>query len=124
MRRLRNSYPRTARRRARTRLALVACTCLLGFAAPWCTYAEDEDTSSQVYLVFDPETGEFITSHDPNAALPTQTGLESSQASESESPGAPGERHGGKPMLLAAAAAIVVLGGASVAFLRSRRKSR
>ena len=28
--------------------------------------AADEDTGSSVYLVFDPETGEFKTAHDPN----------------------------------------------------------
>lgn len=94
---------------------------------PWYARAEDEDTSSQVYLVFDPETGQFITSHDPSAALPTQTGLESSEVSARSHPaGGDGTNasDGGKPMLFAAAAAVVVLGGASFAFVRSRRKTR
>lgn len=113
--------------RARAALALVACACLLSIAAPWPAVAEDEDTSSQVYLVFDPETGEFITSHDPSAALPTQTGLESSQSNAPHPAGTAGEGDGGngtKPVFLAAAALVVVLGGAGAAFLRSRRKSR
>ena len=110
---------------SRRALALAVCACLLTLAVPWSAQAEDEDTSSQVYLVFDPETGEFITSHDPSAALPTQTGLESSQANALKSAGAAGKPDGGsgaKPMFLAAAA-LVVLGGAGVAFLRARRRS-
>jgi hypothetical protein len=100
----------------------------LSVAVPWYARAEDEDTSSQVYLVFDPETGQFITSHDPSAALPTQTGLESSEVSARRHPAGGGDgtnaSDGGKPMLFAAAAAVVVLGGASFAFVRSRRKTR
>lgn len=112
--------------RPRPVMVLVACACLLSTTAPWWARAEDEGSSQQVYLVFDPETGEFITSHDPNAALPPQTGLESSPANVAEPSGPAGERDegsGGTPLLLAAAALVIVLGGAGVAFLRSRRQS-
>ena len=43
---------------------LVLLAGLLAIAAP--AWSADEDTSSSVYLVFDPETGEFKTEHDPN----------------------------------------------------------
>lgn len=96
----------------------------MSVAAPWCARASDEDSSAQVYLVFDPETGEFVTSHDPNAAPPTQTGLESPDAQRSPSGSDRAEAGmAGKPMLLAAAVTVIVVGGASFAFLRSRRKA-
>ena len=42
---------------------------VLGMTAPFfaasLALAEDEDTSASVYLVFDPDTGEFITVNDP-----------------------------------------------------------
>lgn len=123
---MRNSHSLAGRGRMRLRpvLALVACAGLLGLASPWSAQAEDEDSSAQVYLVFDPETGEFVTSHDPEAALPTQTGLESGEVSAS--PAADGGTEAGtrrKPMLIAAAAAVLVAGGAGFAFLRSRRNA-
>lgn len=42
--------------------------------------AADEDTSASVYLVFDPETGEFVTVHDTDGtaqAQETQEAIES-----------------------------------------------
>ncbi len=42
--------------------------------------AADEDTSASVYLVFDPETGEFVTVHDTEGtaqAQETQEAIES-----------------------------------------------
>jgi hypothetical protein len=57
-------------------LALLAG--LLAIATP--AWSADEDTSSSVYLVFDPETGEFKTEHDPNmtqAEQATQEAIES-----------------------------------------------
>ena len=109
----------------RLRPAMAVWACLLGLMAPWWAHAGDEDSSTQVYLVFDPETGEFVTSHDPNAALPTQTGLEA-MAGQAAPSGANGgdDGAGGKPKLIAAAAAaVIVMGGAGFAFLRSRRRA-
>ena len=47
--------------------AIVVVACLL-VTLPYAGQlrAEDEDTSSSAYLVFDPDTGEFITVNDPN----------------------------------------------------------
>ena len=38
--------------------------------------AADEDTGSSVYLVFDPETGEFKTAHDPSLTQAAQADAE------------------------------------------------
>ena len=107
------------------RLATAVWACLLGLMAPWWAHAGDEDSSTQVYLVFDPETGEFVTSHDPNAALPAQTGLESAteQAAPSAANGGADGATGKPKLIAAAAAAVIVVGGAGFAFLRSRRRA-
>lgn len=38
-------------------------------------YAADEDTQASVYLVFDPETGEFITVDDPTVTAQHEAAL-------------------------------------------------
>ena len=40
-------------------------------ALPVATLAEDEDLTTSVYLVFDPETGEFAEVNDPNKVQQT-----------------------------------------------------
>jgi hypothetical protein len=56
-------------------LAVAASTLLFTAAvSPTIANAADEDTSASVYLVFDPETGDFVTVHDPDGqALATET---------------------------------------------------
>lgn len=46
---------------------IVACLIFLGLLLPNIpTWAADDDLTSSAYLVFDPETGEFIIVHDPD----------------------------------------------------------
>lgn len=40
--------------------------CLISFLPLNAAWSADEDMISQVYLEFDPETGEFVTAQDPN----------------------------------------------------------
>lgn len=44
---------------------LMALGLIVPFFAASLALAEDEDTSASMYLVFDPDTGEFITVNDP-----------------------------------------------------------
>jgi len=44
-------------------LALIGFMISLPVTSVW---SADEDVGSSVYLVFDPETGEFVTEHDPD----------------------------------------------------------
>lgn len=107
---------------------------LLAFAAP--LQAADEDTSSSVYLVFDPETGEFKTEHDPNMTQAEQATKEAINsvadvpAEVSADPAADGggattqagkETAGTTWVVLAAMIGLVLFGGLVV--LRSRRSS-
>lgn len=89
------------------------------------TYAEDEDTSSSVYLVFDPETGEFITQEGHETALPNQTGLEDSSMPASEAdnvkPGVATAPGGLSPTLLLGIASLIVAGGGAFIFVWRRR---
>jgi len=100
-------------------------------AAPAPAGAEDEDTSSSVYLVFDPETGEFVTSHDSDQALPNQTGLEDSNATapaDRGSSGADAERTETSAGFSAAVPVLMIVGAIAVAgggfvFLRRARRN-
>lgn len=40
--------------------------CMISFLPMTAVWSADEDMISQVYLEFDPETGEFVTAQDPN----------------------------------------------------------
>lgn len=91
--------------------------------------AEDEDTSSSVYLVFDPETGEFVTSAHPDAALPTQTGLEDSGLPDEDAGGTSSQLadnsasgDGVSVAALAGVALLIVLAGAAFVVLRRGRQ--
>lgn len=104
-------------------LATVPVIALAAFMAmPLPVSAEDEDSSTQVYLVFDPETGEFVKSHDPNAALPPQTGLESAVSAAADTTGGSPESGNGTTTIAVVVAALVIAVGAGVAIARSRRK--
>ena len=101
--------------------------CLVVFAA--CLYAgpapaADEDTQASVYLVFDPETGEFITVDDPSvtsqhAAQQTQEEIESVATAQA----AGNATMGGLPMSWIIAAAIAAL-AIVAAFFRLRRSQQ
>lgn len=103
----------------------LACLVLIGWTVP--AAAEDEDSSTSVYLVFDPETGEFVTSDDPNHALPGQTGLESTDAPSSSHAAPAGATaqnaasDGGKALPLAIVV-VAILGGLAFLMLRSSAK--
>lgn len=89
--------------------------------------AEDEDTSASVYLVFDAETGEFVTQDDPHAALPNQTGLEDSGLTETETEtvveaNVPAiQPSGGSMKMILGTTAVIVLCGA--VFFAIRRQT-
>lgn len=106
--------------RGRPMLAVAAAALLVAAAMPSAVVAEDEDSSTQVYLVFDPETGEFIKSHDPDAALPPQTGLGSTAPADPDASG--GSSSGSSTSMMAAiAAALLIAGGAGFTIMRLRR---
>lgn len=50
-------------------LVCLVTSCLAVIASGGMVQAEDEDMSSSLYLVFDPETGEFIEVSDPDRTL-------------------------------------------------------
>jgi len=82
--------------------------------------AADEDTQASVYLVFDPETGEFITVDDPSVTAQHNANLSQEEVASvaaavnpSDPASTAGEAGGAPPMLLliGAAVALLVLGG-------------
>lgn len=101
----------------------------------WVLHAEqavaaDEDTQASVYLVFDPETGDFVTVDDPSvtaqhAADQTQEEIESgTDSAVSENPtSASGAALDRPPMLLAIGGAAVVLIVAGVVWRRRSRQN-
>lgn len=97
-----------------------------GFALPGTVLAEDEDTSASVYLVFDPETGEFITEDHPEAALPHQTGLEEPGLANAEQAADGAEdasEQSAATVSIVIAASVLLLGGGFFLVRRSRRDS-
>ncbi len=83
--------------------------------------AADEDTSSSAYLVFDPDTGEFITVHDPNR---THQQIAEQEAIESVAPVADGvgaARPSIAQIVVAMLAGAAVLGGGAWLFRRRQR---
>lgn len=99
---------------------LVSVTLLASVMVAGSALAADEDTQASVYLVFDPETGDFITVDDPSvtaqhAAAQKQEEIDSGTAAADASAPADtgGEASGQPPMALAigAAVAVLVLGG-------------
>lgn len=98
-------------------LAVSLAVSLLSFGV---ALAADEDTSSSAYLVFDPDTGEFITVHDPNR---TQQHIADQEAITSVAPGAEvgkGARASIAQLTVAVLAGAAALGGA---WLVRRRRS-
>lgn len=87
--------------------------------------AADEDMSSSVYLVFDPETGDFVTVHDPNRTqqnldaqdpIPADAAPGSSTAPASTSQSS----RQGFPLAVGGAIVVALLGG--FAWLRRSRR--
>lgn len=84
--------------------------------------AADEDTQASVYLVFDPDTGEFVTVDDADAtaqhkAKIDQEAIESGIEVENSPDKAPLTWHPG------GIAALVILLGGAVWFMRKRKRS-
>ena len=104
---------------------LVLLAGLLAFAAP--AWSADEDTSSSVYLVFDPETGEFKTEHDPNmtqAQQATDEAIDSVADVAPADPGAEGSETaaaGASWLTLAVIAGLVALAVPLFVLLRNRK---
>ncbi|MDH3533442.1 MAG: hypothetical protein OEO82_10975 [Gammaproteobacteria bacterium] len=100
---------------------LVSVTLLASVMIAADAFAADEDTQASVYLVFDPETGEFVTVDDPSvtaqhAAAQKQEEIDSGTAGAVDAAAATdaaGAASGQPPMVLAigAAVAVLVLGG-------------
>ncbi len=107
------------RRSHRATAVLVALAACLVVSASAPAIAEDETTHSSVYLVFDPETGDFVTVDDPNAALPNLTGLEP-DGSSAPADQAIGDGFGMPRVVLMASLLAAALGG-GIFFLRRRR---
>jgi hypothetical protein len=85
-------------------------------------YAGDEDLSSSAYLVFDPETGEFVTVQDPNRTKGNHEAVP--KADDSASAATPhGQAPGESTLPLAAGSAVAVaaLAGAIVWIRRRKR---
>lgn len=101
---------------------VVAAVIVVGAGSFGPVSAEDEDTSSSVYLVFDPETGEFVTEDRHDAALPNQTGLEDSGL---EDPGkeATGNQAPASGTTTAVIIGLAVLVLAGIGFTVLRRRS-
>lgn len=98
-------------------VAGLAATALSGLMAPEAANAEDEDMNTSAYLVFDPETGEFVTMHDP-----AMTG--EAAAAPGADAAAPAERAALPPPLTPAVAAVVVLAAGGAFFWLRRKRAR
>ncbi|MDX1499009.1 MAG: hypothetical protein R3176_03875 [Woeseiaceae bacterium] len=108
---------RPDRRAAVLALAFLLLAAGIGIALP--ALAADEDTQASVYLVFDPETGEFVTVHegagDSQAAGDAGGGTGAAAAARPD-PGAAGAPAvATNPTFIAGlvVAAVLVLGGAA-----------
>lgn len=106
----------------KTVIVIIACLtlgllCLTSAAVQ----AADEDTQASVYLVFDPDTGEFIEVEDGGGSSQHEP------LASDDGNGAAAETAGAaNPPLtwLAGAAVIVLLGGAAFAWIRRGQASR
>ena len=96
------------------KIACVLC-CLVMFVSAICSgpaSAADDDTQASVYLVFDPETGEFVTVDD--AAVAAQHKAQQDQeAIESVVETADGPDESPLAWLIGAALIAILLGGAA-----------
>lgn len=97
---------------------VLLCAILIGTAP--ISQAADDDLNSSAYLVFDPETGEFITVHDPN--LTGQSHMASDPAGGVSNPPPGGNPVAGDKSPLAAALVLAVGLLAAAVRLQSRRR--
>ena len=95
--------------------ALLACLMVLlpvMYAGP--TEAADDDTQASVYLVFDPETGDFVTVHDPavTAQHEAQQDQEAIESVADVADEATGAATAPTPWIIGAGVGALLLGGA------------
>ena len=106
---------RQDRRAAVLALGFLLAAAAIGLALP--ALAADEDTQASVYLVFDPETGEFVTVHEGagNSQAAGDAGGGSNVASAAQPDAGTTAASAMNPTLIAGlvAAAVLVLGGAA-----------
>jgi hypothetical protein len=101
--------------------ALQFIVCLALILPAGLALAADDDINSSVYLVFDPETGEFVTVEDQDGTQRQHEALGISDAAGADSP--PNAQTGGQVLSPAAAGAIaIVVFGAAI--ILAQRKSR
>jgi hypothetical protein len=100
---------------------LSACLIFLGLAPMLLTIpvsASDEDLSSSAYLVFDPETGEFVTVQDPNR---TQQNHDARDPASASGPTTTAQTNSeGSPFAAGIAAAVALLG--AVVWIQLKRR--
>ncbi|HET6629671.1 MAG TPA: hypothetical protein VFG91_07840 [Woeseiaceae bacterium] len=80
--------------------------------------ASDEDLTSSAYLVFDPETGEFVTVQDANRVKQKHDALDPALAATK-----PGSESATLPLVAGVVLAFAVLGGV-IFLLRRKRAAR
>jgi LPXTG-motif cell wall-anchored protein len=105
---------------------LVVCLSLLGLALSSPVQAADDDLTSSAYLVFDPETGEFVTVHDPDRTQQDHAARDPASASGiGPTPSAGVETGGeGSPLATGVAVAVVLLGAFAWVQLKKRKSSQ
>ncbi len=84
-------------------------------------WAEDDDLDSTVYLVFDPETGEFITVEEPSGAQRNHDSQAAPSTQGAQHPTVASPPTLQIPLLAGSVLALGLLGGA-VVWLRKRRR--
>lgn len=103
-------------------IATIMTAAILATAVAFdCASAEDEDTAASAYLVFDAETGEFITVDDPNRTqmhVAEQDAIESGSADAAVTAEAGSEMNSGPVIFVVGAVAVALVLGA-VLWLRS-----
>ena len=104
-------------------IVTIMTAAILAIAAAYdCAIAEDEDTAASAYLVFDAETGEFVTVDDPNRTqmhVAQQDAIESGSADAAVS-AASGSEMTGRPATLVVGGVAVALVLGAFLWLRSR----
>ena len=107
-------------------LHFIICLILLGFvlmspAIP--AQAGDDDLNSSVYLVFDPETGEFVTVEDQGGKKRKHEALGITDTASDNSPASAQPDAQASSPAAAAVIAIILIGAAIILAQRKKRQS-